>query len=123
MKVWERKVIKIISSLWEKCRVISIDGCEFAEFAIKSRDRKMFHILKLASPSQRQDALLDLYDDLSQRKIIDDAKPAKVSQLKGTTLLSVINESFTTDPRLMLALQYEKIVSLRRHSRGNVIFH
>ena len=80
---------------------------EFAEFAIKSRDRKVPYS-EIGESIAKARRLLDLYDDLSQRKIIDDTSLQKFLN-EGSTLLSVINESFTTDPRLMLALQYEKL--------------
>ena len=79
----------------------------FAEFAIKGRDRKVPYseIGKSIAKARR---LIDLYDDLSQRKVSDEAT-LQTFLTEGSTLLSVINESFTTDPRLMLALKYEEL--------------
>ena len=48
-------LIKIISSLWEKCRVISIHGWSSLNLPLKAETAKS-HILKSASPSPRQDA-------------------------------------------------------------------
>ena len=85
-----------------------IDGwVRFAEFAIQSRDRKVPYSEIGESLAQAQ-PLVDLYDDLSQRKISDDAS-LQTFLTEGATLLSVINESFTTDPRIVLALQYEEV--------------
>ena len=79
----------------------------FAEFAIKSRDRKVTYS-EIGQSIAKSRRLLDLYDDLSQRKVSDDTT-LQTFLTEGATLLSVINESFTTDPRLMLALQYEEL--------------
>ncbi|MZH42205.1 MAG: hypothetical protein F3740_10450 [Nitrospinae bacterium] len=79
----------------------------FAEFAIKSRDRDVSYS-KIGESLGLATSILDLYDDLSQRIIIDDASLKKFIT-EGATLLSVINESFTEDPRIVLALQYEKL--------------
>jgi hypothetical protein len=51
---------------------------------------------------------MGLYDDLSQRKV-DDAT-LQTFLAEGATLLSVINESFKSDPQLILALQDENIL-------------
>jgi hypothetical protein len=51
---------------------------------------------------------MDLYADLSQRKI-DDNTSLQTFLTEGSSLLSVINENFTTDPRMVLALQDEEI--------------
>jgi hypothetical protein len=80
---------------------------EFAEFAIKSRDRKVPYS-EIGESIAKSRRLLDLYDDLSQRKVSDDTT-LQTFLTEGATLLSVINESFTADPRLMLALQYEEL--------------
>jgi hypothetical protein len=80
---------------------------EFAEFAIKSRDRKVPYS-EIGESLAKSRRLIDLYDDLSQRKVSDDTT-LQVFLTEGATLLSVINESFTADPRLMLALQYEEL--------------
>jgi hypothetical protein len=79
----------------------------FAEFAIQSRERKVPYSEIGESLAQAQ-PLVDLYDDLSQRKISDDAS-LQTFLTEGATLLNVINESFTTDPRIVLALQYEEV--------------
>jgi len=79
----------------------------FAEFAIKSRDRKVTYS-EIGQSIAKSRRLLDLYDDLSQRKVSDDTT-LQTFLTEGATLLSVINESFTSDPRLMLALQYEEL--------------
>jgi hypothetical protein len=80
---------------------------EFAEFAIKSRDRKVPYS-EIGESLAKSRRLLDLYDDLSQRKVSDDTT-LQAFLTEGATLLSVINESFTADPRIMLALQYEEL--------------
>lgn len=80
---------------------------EFAELAIKSRDRKVPYS-EIGESIAKSRRLLDLYEDLSQRKVSDDTT-LQSFLTEGATLLSVINESFTTDPRLMLALQYEEL--------------
>jgi hypothetical protein len=79
----------------------------FAEFAIKSRDRKVPYS-EIGESIAKARRLIDLYDDLSQRKVSDDTT-LQTFLTEGSTLLSVINESFTTDPRLMLARQYEEL--------------
>jgi|TARA_B110000467_G_scaffold164093_1_gene191986 hypothetical protein len=79
----------------------------FAEFAIKSREQNVPYSA-IGESIDKANRALNLYDDLSQREIKDDAALQKFLT-EGTTLLSVINESFTTDPQLVLALQYEKI--------------
>ncbi len=80
---------------------------EFAEFAIKSRDRKVPYS-EIGESIAKSRRLLDLYDKLSQRNVSDDTT-LQTFLTEGATLLSVINESFTSDPRLMLALQYEEL--------------
>lgn len=80
---------------------------QFAEFAIKSRDRNVSYS-EVGESMALATGILDLYEDLSQRNITDDASLNKFVT-EGATLLSVINESFTADPRIMLALQYEKL--------------
>jgi hypothetical protein len=78
----------------------------FAEFAIKSRERNVSYSAIGKSVNRAQRAL-GLYNDLSQRKITDNTSLRKFLT-EGATLLSAINESFTNDPRLILALQYEE---------------
>jgi hypothetical protein len=51
---------------------------------------------------------VDLYEDLSQRKINGNTS-LQTFLTEGASLLSVINENFTTDPRMVLALQDEEI--------------
>ena len=80
---------------------------QFAEFAIKSRDRNVTYP-EIGESMALATNILGLYDDLSQRNITDDASLKKFIT-EGATLLSVINESFTNDPRIALALQYEKL--------------
>ncbi len=80
---------------------------EFAELAIKSRDRKVPYS-EIGESIAKSRRLLDLYEDLSQRKVSDDTT-LQSFLTEGATLLSVINESFTTDTRLKLALQYEEL--------------
>ena len=80
---------------------------QFAEFAIQSRDRKVPYS-EIGESIAKAGRLIDLYDDLSKRKITDDATLQKFLT-DGSTLLSVINESFSSDPRIMLALQYEEL--------------
>jgi hypothetical protein len=79
----------------------------FAEFAIKSRDRNVSYS-EIGESIAKGRRLIDLYDDLSTRNINDGATLQQFLA-DGSTLLSVINESFTSDPRLMLALQYEEL--------------
>ena len=79
----------------------------FAEFAIQSRDRKVPYS-EIGESIAKGRSLIDLYADLSKREIKDDASLQKFLA-EGSTLLSVINESFTSDPRLILALQYEEL--------------
>jgi hypothetical protein len=79
----------------------------FAEFAIKSRDRNVPYSA-IGESIGKAKRVLDLYDDLSQRKITDNLALQKFLT-EGATLLSVINDSLTTDPRLILALQYEEM--------------
>jgi hypothetical protein len=80
----------------------------FAKFAIESRNRKVSYSEIGASLAQSK-RFIDLYAELSQRKINDDTG-LQTFLTEGATLLSVIKESFTTDPRLVLALQYEKLL-------------
>lgn len=80
----------------------------FAKFAIEGRNRKVSYSEIGASLAQSK-RLINLYDELSQRKINDDTG-LQTFLTEGATLLSVIDESFTTDPRLVLALQYEKLL-------------
>jgi hypothetical protein len=79
----------------------------FAEFAIINRERNVPYS-EIGESISKAKRVLDLYDDLSQRKITNDVSLKKFLT-EGATLLSVINESFTTDPRLVLALRYEEI--------------
>lgn len=79
----------------------------FAEFAIKGRDRNIPYSAIGESIGKAQ-RIMDLYENLSQRRLTDDASLQKFVT-EGATLLSVINESFTADPRLVLALQYEEV--------------
>ncbi|MBC8286536.1 MAG: hypothetical protein H8E42_03580 [Nitrospinae bacterium] len=79
----------------------------FAEFAIQGRDRNIPYS-EIGESLGQAKGLIALYDDLSQRKITDDAT-LQTFLSEGATLLSVINESFASDPRLVLALQYEKL--------------
>lgn len=79
----------------------------FAEFAIQSRDRKVPYS-EIGESLAQAKVLVDLYDDLSQREISDDAI-LQTFLTEGATLLNVINESFTADPRIVLALQYEEV--------------
>ncbi|MBT3875298.1 MAG: hypothetical protein HOF68_04600 [Nitrospina sp.] len=79
----------------------------FAEFAIQSRNRQIPYS-KIGESIARAKTLVDLYDDLSQRKIDDTNMQTFLTE--GATLLSVINESFPSDPQLMLALQDEEIL-------------
>ena len=79
----------------------------FVDFAIKSRERNV-NYSEIGESIDKAKRALALYNDLSQRKINDDAGLQKFLT-EGTTLLSVINESFSNDPRLVLALQYEEM--------------
>ena len=79
----------------------------FAEFAIQGKNRKIPYA-KIGESLARAQGLVNLYDDLSQRKIDDATLQAFLTE--GATLLSVINESFKSDPQLILALQDEKIL-------------
>lgn len=79
----------------------------FAKFAIAGRDRKVPYS-KIGGSIAQAKLLVDFYDELSQRTVNDDAA-LQTFLTAGATLLSVINESFTTDPRLVLALQYEEV--------------
>lgn len=80
----------------------------FAEFAIQSKNRKVPYS-KIGESLAQAKILVDLYDDLSQRKL-EDASTLQTFLTEGSTLLSVINDSFTTDPQLVLALQDEEIL-------------
>jgi len=80
----------------------------FARFAIESRNRKVPYS-EIGESLAQSKRLIDLYDELSQRKINDDTG-LQTFLTEGATLLSVIKESFTTDPQLVLALQYEKLL-------------
>ena len=79
----------------------------FAEFSIQSKDRKIPYA-KIGESLAKAQPLVDLYADLSQRKIDDDTS-LQTFLTEGASLLSVINENFTTDPRMVLALQDEEI--------------
>ena len=79
----------------------------FAEFSIQSKDRKIPYA-KIGESLAKAQPLVDLYEDLSQRKI-DGNTSLQTFLTEGASLLSVINENFTTDPRMVLALQDEEI--------------
>jgi hypothetical protein len=79
----------------------------FAEFAIQSKGRKI-PFSKVGTSIAHAKTLVDLYDDLSQRKIESDST-LQTFLTEGSTLLSVINDSFKNDPQLVLALQDEAI--------------
>ena len=79
----------------------------FAKFAIQSRNRQIPYS-KIGESLAHAKTLVDLYDDLSQRRVDDTTLQTFLTE--GATLLSVLNESFTTDPQLMLALQDEEIL-------------
>jgi len=79
----------------------------FAEFAIQGENRKIPYS-KISESLGKAQSLMGLYDDLSQRKV-DDAT-LQTFLAEGATLLSVINESFKSDPQLILALQDENIL-------------
>ena len=80
----------------------------FAEFAIQSKNRKI-SFSEIGESIAKAKTLIDLYKGLSQRKIVDDSS-LQTFLTEGSTLLSVIKESFTTDPQLALALQDEDIL-------------
>ena len=79
----------------------------FAEFSIQSKNRKIPYS-NISESLAKAQPLVDLYEDLSQRKIDDDTT-LQTFLTEGASLLSVINENFTTDPRMVLALQDEEI--------------
>ncbi len=79
----------------------------FAEFSIQSKNRKIPYS-KIGESLAKAQPLVDLYEDLSQRKIDGDTT-LQTFLTEGASLLSVINENFTTDPRMVLALQDEAI--------------
>lgn len=80
----------------------------FAKFSIQSRDRKIPYS-EIGKSLAQAKTLVDFYDGLSQRKITDDVT-LQTFLTEGSTLLSVINESFKTDPQLVLALKDEEIM-------------
>ena len=80
----------------------------FAKFAIQSKGRKVPYS-KIGESLGQAKTLVQLYESLSQR-IIEDDSSLQTFLTEGATLLSVINESFTADPRLVLALQDEEIL-------------
>ncbi len=80
---------------------------EFAKFAIESKNRQVPYP-KIGESIAQAKLLVDLYDELSERKISDDTA-LQTFLTEGATLLSVVNESFSTDPRLVLALQDENV--------------
>ncbi len=79
----------------------------FAKFAIENKNRKVPYP-EIGVSIAHAKVLVGFYDELSQRKVSDDTT-LQTFLTEGATLLSVINESFTTDPRLVLALQYEEV--------------
>jgi len=80
----------------------------FAEFTIQSKNRKIPYS-KIGESLAQAKTLVVLYDGLSQRKIEDESS-FQTFLTEGSTLLSVINESFVTDPQLVLAIQDEEIL-------------
>ncbi len=80
----------------------------FAEYSIQQRSRKVAYS-KIGESLARAKPLLDLYDDLSQRKVEGEAA-LKTFLSEGSSLLSVINESFTTDPQMVVALKDEAML-------------
>ena len=80
---------------------------QYAEFAIHSKDRDI-PFSKIGESLSRATPLLNLYEELSAMKV-DDAN-LQTFLAKGSSLLSVINESFKTDPQLVTALQDEEIM-------------
>jgi hypothetical protein len=80
----------------------------FAKFAIQSKGRKIA-FPKIGESLAQAKTLVDLYEGLAKRKIEDD-NTLQTFLTEGATLLSVINESFKTDPQLVLALQDEAII-------------
>ena len=53
--------------------------------------------------------MIDFYEGLSQSKIEGETS-LKTFLTEGSSLLSVINESFTTDPQMVLALADEAML-------------
>tara|TARA_B100001123_G_C15140703_1_gene959361 strand:- start:47 stop:895 length:849 start_codon:yes stop_codon:yes gene_type:complete len=80
---------------------------QYAEFSIHSKGRDI-PFSKIGESLSRAMPLLILYEELSQMKV-DDANLQNFLA-KGASLLSVINESFKTDPQLVTALQDEEIM-------------
>ena len=79
----------------------------FAEFSMQSKNRNIPYA-KIGESLARAQPLVDFYADLSQRKVDDDTT-LQTFLTEGASLLSVINENFTTDSRMVLALQDEEI--------------
>ena len=80
----------------------------FAEFVIQSKNRKIPYS-KIGKSLAQAKTLVARYEDLSQR-IIEDGSSLQTFLTEGSTLLSVINESFMNDPQLVLAIQDEEIL-------------
>ncbi len=81
---------------------------EFAKFAIESKNRKVPYS-EIGKSIAQAKPLVNFYGEFSQRKV-SDGDTLQTFLTEGATLLSVINESFSTDPRLMLALQDENVL-------------
>lgn len=80
---------------------------EFAESSIQSRNRKVPYS-QIGESLAGAKLLVNLYDELSQRTINNDTA-LQTFLTEGATLLSVINESFKSDPRLSMSIQDENL--------------
>ena len=79
----------------------------FAEYSIKNRSRKIDYS-EIGESLGRTSILIDLYEDLANKKVKSDAS-LKTFLTEGASLLNVINESFKSDPQLVVALQDEEV--------------
>ncbi|MBT5377371.1 MAG: hypothetical protein HOL15_11195 [Nitrospinaceae bacterium] len=80
----------------------------FSEYSIKHRGRKVAYS-KIGETLARAKTMIDFYEGLSQSKIEGETS-LKTFLTEGSSLLSVINESFTTDPQMVLALADEAML-------------
>ncbi len=80
----------------------------FAEYSIQHRSRNVAYS-KIGESLAQAKTLIDLYESLWQRKVEGDTA-LKTFLTEGASLLSVINDSFTTDPQMVLALKDEAML-------------
>ncbi len=82
---------------------------KYAEFAIESRNRDIPY-REIGESISRSENMVDLYEELSTQKVDEASLQSFFTQ--ASTLLSVINESFSSDPRIALSIQDDNLLPI-----------